>query len=89
MKDMLRWGGIYVVVFTALYFFVPTFLHRRDFDRAFSAYINHPSPETNAALDQERAINERILVEIDVMGALALTALGYVVVVLVPPALQR
>ena len=89
MKNIIRWAGVYVVLFTALYLFVPKNLHRRDFDRAFTASIHNPSPETKAELERQQAINERIDFKIDAITALALTGIGYTAFVLLPRALQR
>jgi hypothetical protein len=54
-----------------------TFIHRRDFDRAFSAFYKNPTPENEAAFRKEQEINKLIRMKGDALGAAILVSLGY------------
>jgi hypothetical protein len=55
----------------------PSFHHRRDFDRAVSAYYKDPTPENAAELRAQRDINKDIDFKFAAVGALIIVTLGY------------
>jgi hypothetical protein len=55
----------------------PSFLHRREYDRAFTAYYRNPTPENSDALRAQQSINDYINFSFTGVGALALTTCGY------------
>jgi hypothetical protein len=70
----------FLLIFLVAFIFVsliPSFHHRRDFDRAFMAYYKEPTPENAAALRAQQRINENIDLEFAAVGALILVILGY------------
>ena len=70
----------FLLIFLIAFIFVsltPSFLHRREFDRAFTAYYRNPTPENSDALRAQQRINDYINLSFDGVGALALTTCGY------------
>jgi len=69
----------FLLIFLVAFIFVsltPSFLHRREFDRAFTAYYRNPTPENSEALRAQQRINDYISLSFDGVGALALTTCG-------------
>jgi len=75
-RKAFRFLLIFLVAFTFVSL-VPSFLHRRDFDRAFTAYYKNPTPENSEALRAQQRINDFINLSFDGVGALALTTCCY------------
>ena len=84
-----------LLVFLLAFAFVsmtPSFLHRRDFDRAFSAYYKNPTPENSEALRAQQRINDYIKLSFNGIGAFALATLvcgGYGLVSLIGNSVKR
>jgi len=76
VRTILRWLAAYILVLTIV-FLVPEHIHRRDFDRAFSAWYKNRSPETEAALRAEQRKNEIIHMKDSVTIAFVLVVVGY------------
>jgi len=74
-KKVLLFVAIYFVIFVALSL-VPQFLHRQDFDRAFTAYLHNPSPATKQTLKQEQIKNRIIEFTNVVVGAAVILVVG-------------
>lgn len=55
MRKRLIWSAVFALV---LAFVIPTNLHRRDFDRAFSEWLHHPSSASEAELRHQQHLNE-------------------------------
>jgi hypothetical protein len=54
-----------------------SFVHRRDFDNAFSGWYRNPTAENEAALRKEEEINKAIRINGDALGAAILVSVGY------------
>jgi hypothetical protein len=75
-RKALRFLLIFLVAFTFVSL-TPSFLHRRDSDRAFMTYYRNPTPENSHALRAQQRINDYINFSFTGVGALALTTCGY------------
>src|SRR5438045_382412 len=75
MKQVWMLTAIYLALFVALSL-VPQFLHRQDFDRAFTAYLHNPSPATKQVLKQEQIKNRIIEFTNVVVGAAVILVVG-------------
>ncbi len=80
IKILLYLAVAYALAF-ALVFSIPEFIHRRAFDRAFSAWYKDPSLQNTLALRLEKERNELIHVQDSAVGALVLLAVGCAVYV--------
>ncbi len=81
-KILLRPLAIYAIAFVLVYL-IPEHIHRRDFDRAFFAWLKDRTPQNEAALRVEQRKNEIIHRSDSAVIALVLVALGsgiYVVI---------
>jgi hypothetical protein len=58
-RFFLRFLAIYAAVFVLAYL-IPEHIHRRDFDRAFFAWLHDRTPQNEAALRNEQDKNEMI-----------------------------
>jgi len=58
-KFLLRFLAIYAAAFVLVYL-IPEHIHRRDFDRAFFAWLHDRTPQNEAALRSEQRKNEMI-----------------------------
>jgi hypothetical protein len=70
----------FLLIFLVAFIFVsltPSFLHRREYDQAFTAYYRNPTPENSAALRAQQRINDYIKFSFTGVSALALTTCGY------------
>ena len=67
--------AIYAIAFV-LVSLIPEYIHRRDFDRAFSAWLKDRTPKNEAALRVEQRKNEIIHLLDSAVIALVLVALG-------------
>jgi len=65
----------YLLVFASIY--ATEFIHRQAFDRAFSAWYQHPSAENEAALKREQHVNYVMRLQDSAMGAAFAVAAGY------------
>ena len=65
----------YLLAFWLIY--STSFIHRRVFDSAFSAWHNNRTAENEAALERERHTNEVIRSRDSAIGAAILVAMGY------------
>jgi hypothetical protein len=70
-RKLLILSAAYVFAFILAYW-VPSFIHRREFDQAFSAWYKNPTPENAAALRIQQRKNELIHLEGSAIGALVL-----------------
>ena len=68
----LIWSAALALVIALL---VPHHTHRRDFDRAFAAWLHDRSPENEAALHKQQETNRRIEGEVSLIVALILFTL--------------
>jgi hypothetical protein len=75
-RKALRFLLIFLVAFI-LVPLTPQFLHRRDYDQAFTAYYRNPTPENLDALRAQQRINNYIKLSFNGVAALALTTCGY------------
>jgi cytochrome c biogenesis protein CcdA len=75
MKFFLRFLVIYSAVFVLAYL-IPEFIHRRDFDRAFVAWLHDPAPQNEAVLRNEQRKNEMIKLADTAVIALTFVTLG-------------
>jgi hypothetical protein len=79
----MRWRRISLILSAAyvsafiLAYCVPTFIHRREFDQAFSAWYKNPAPENASAFRAEQHKNEIIHLEDSAMGALLLLTVSF------------
>jgi hypothetical protein len=67
--------AVYVIALV-LVNFIPEFIHRRDFDKAFTAWEQDRTPQNEEALRAEQRKNEMIKLADSAFIALALVALG-------------
>ena len=70
----------------------PRFVHRRDFDRAFSEYYKNPTPENAAALQAQGRVNDAISIKMSAIAAFLLVSFGfgaYFAIRLVGPGLNQ
>jgi hypothetical protein len=74
-KILLRSLAIYAIAFILVYL-IPEHIHRRDFDRAFSAWLKDRTSQNEAALRVEQRKNEIIKLTDSAVIALVLVALG-------------
>ena len=76
-KKLLIWAlAIYAVVFIFV-FVVPDLLHRRDFDKAFFAWLHDPTPQNQAMLRHEEFKNDVIRLEFSaVVSLVAVSVVG-------------
>jgi hypothetical protein len=74
-KFLFRFLAIYAAAFFLVYL-TPEHIHRRDFDRAFSAWLHERTPQNEATLRVEQRKNERIKLADSAVIALALVTLG-------------
>jgi hypothetical protein len=74
-KFLFRFLAIYAAAFVLVYL-TPNYIHRRDFDRAFSTWLHDRTPQNEAALRVEQHKNERIKMAESAVIALALVTLG-------------
>jgi hypothetical protein len=70
-RTLLFVSAVYVFAFILAYW-VPPFIHRREFDQAFSALCKNPIPENAAALRIQQHKNELIHLEDSAIGAMVL-----------------
>ena len=75
-RKTFRFLLIFLVAFTFVAL-TPSFLHRRDFDRAFTAHYMNPTPENSEALRAQQRINDYIHLSFSGVGAFALTTCSY------------
>src|SRR5260370_7702644 len=66
----------YVFAFVLAYL-IPSFIHRREFDQAFTAYYKNPTSENESALRAQQRKNEFIHRGDSPLAAPLLVALGY------------
>lgn len=71
------WFLLTYVLLVILMFSVPMFIHRQDFDRAFSAWYTNRTPENETALRIQQHKNTVINLEFSAVGAFVLLAVGY------------
>jgi hypothetical protein len=74
-KFLFRFLAIYAAAFVLVYL-APAHIHRRDFDRAFSAWLHDRTPQNEAMLRVEQRKNERIKLADSAVIALALVTIG-------------
>jgi hypothetical protein len=74
-KLLLRFLAIYAIAFVLVYL-IPEHIHRRDFDRAFEAWLHDGTPRNEAALQVEQHKNEIIKLRDSAVIALVFAALG-------------
>jgi hypothetical protein len=74
-KFFLRFLAIYAAVFILAYL-IPEHIHRRDFDRAFSAWLHDRTPQNEAVLRSEQRKNEMIKLADTAVIALVFVTLG-------------
>jgi hypothetical protein len=58
-KLILRYLAIYAFAFSLVYL-IPEHIHRRDFDKAFVAWLHNRTPQNEALLRTEQYKNEMI-----------------------------
>jgi hypothetical protein len=75
-RNALKFFLAYVVLLI-LMLPVPTFIHRRSFDDAFSAWYKNRTPEDEAALRVQQRKNELIELEFCAVGAFVVLLVGY------------
>jgi hypothetical protein len=61
-KIAARYLAAYAIVFILVYL-LPGHIHRRDYDRAFTAWLKDQTPQTEAALRVEQHKNEIIYLQ--------------------------
>ena len=74
-KFLLRFLAIYGAAFVLAYL-IPEHIHRRDFDRAFIAWLHDPTPQNDAALRSEQRKNDMIKLFDTAVIALVMVTLG-------------
>ncbi|HEX9222663.1 MAG TPA: hypothetical protein VF860_04980 [Candidatus Acidoferrales bacterium] len=75
-KFLLRFLTICAATFVLVYL-IPEHIHRRDFDRAFSAWLHDRTPQNEAVLRSEQRENEMIkLVDTAVIALVFVTLLS-------------
>ena len=74
-KFLLRFLAIYAATFVLVYL-IPEHIHRRDFDRAFSAWVHDRTPQSEAVLRSEQHKNEMIKLVDTAVIALVFVTLG-------------
>jgi hypothetical protein len=74
-KFLLRFLAIYAAVFVLAYL-IPEHIHRRDFDRAFFAWLHDRTPQNEAVLRSEQRKNEMIKFADTAVIALVFVTLG-------------
>jgi hypothetical protein len=70
-KKLLYLPVAYALAF-ALTYVIPSFIHRRNFDRAFFAWYKNPTPENTSALRIQQHKNDLIHLEDSAIAALVL-----------------
>lgn len=75
-RNALKFFLAYVVLLI-LMLPVPTFIHRRGYDEAFSAWYKNRTAENEAALRAQQRNNELIGLESRAVGALVVLVVGY------------
>jgi hypothetical protein len=75
-RNALKFFLAYVVLLMVM-FPVPTFIHRRSYDEAFSAWYKNRTAENEAALRAQQRKNELIGLESHAVGALVVLLGGY------------
>ena len=74
-RKFFYWLLVYTVLVIVLAFSVPSFIHRRDFDKAFMAWQTSPTPENEATLRIHPRKNALIHLQDSAIAALVLTGL--------------
>ena len=74
-KFLLRFLAIYAATFVLVYL-TPEQIHRRDFDRAFSAWFHDRTPQNEAVLRSEQRKHELIKLVDTAVIALVFVTLG-------------
>jgi hypothetical protein len=74
-KFLLRFLAIYAATFVLVYL-IPEHIHRRDFDRAFSAWFHDRTPQNEAVLRSEQRKNDMIKLVDTAVIALVFVTLG-------------
>jgi len=74
-KFLVRFLAIYAATFVLVYL-IPEHIHRRDFDRAFSALFHDRTPQNEAVLRSEQRKNEMIKLVDTAVIALVFVTLG-------------
>jgi hypothetical protein len=74
-KYFLRFLATYAAAFVLAYL-IPEHIHRRDFDRAFIAWLHDRTPQNEAVLRSEQRKNEMIKFADTAAIALVLVTLG-------------
>lgn len=76
-KKIVVGVAFYLVLLLAFFVFVNGFpLHRREFDRAFSAWLHSPNPQTEALLHAESRKTMMIELETSACAVLVLWVTG-------------
>ena len=71
MRKRLVWSAVIAV---ALAFLIPVHPHRLDFDRAFSAWLQHPSTATEAEFRRQQRLNDVERLKVQGVAAVVLFA---------------
>jgi hypothetical protein len=74
-KRTLYFTALYVLSFVFIYF-MPSTVHRRDFDRAYFAFYKDPTPENATALRVQERINNYFYFGFAAVGAIIPLSLG-------------
>jgi hypothetical protein len=75
-KFLLRFLALYATAFV-LVNLIPEHIHRRDFDKAFMAWLHGRTPQNEAALRVEQRKNEIIKLKDSAAISLAFVVLGF------------
>ena len=78
LKKTIVGTAVYLVLLLAVFVFVNGFpLHRQEFDRAYIAWLNNPSPQTGSLLHAQSRKTLMIHLENSVAAALVLWVGGF------------
>jgi hypothetical protein len=75
-RKSFYWLLAFLVLAIVWAFSVPPFVHRRDFDKAFTAWQKNPTPKNEAALRAGGRKNQQIQLRDSTITALVLAGLG-------------
>jgi hypothetical protein len=77
-KKIIVGVGVYLVLLLALFVFVNGFpLHRREFDRAYIAWLDNPNPQTESLLHAQSRKTLMIQLEDSAAAALVIWVAGF------------
>jgi hypothetical protein len=77
MKKLQKWNTARPLIYSAVLALMigviaPAYVHRSDFDRALVTYVHDKSKANEVALEKQRAINDRISLEVHVEATVVL-----------------